>query len=129
MKLKLLLTFVFMFAFAAIPAVADESGAKDTIDMVITVQPDAGASQYNVQLQLWVFDDADTISGAAMGFGWDNPKLQMTGATNGPAATSGFTTTIFYDGGSVATTNANKRFCFVGIRLFTPGVTPFPTRQ
>lgn len=129
MKLKLLLTFVFMFAFAAIPAVAGESGAKDTIDMVITVQPDAGASQYNVQLQLWVFDDADTISGAAMGFGWDNPKLQMTGATNGPAATSGFTTTIFYDGGSVATTNANKRFCFVGIRLFTPGVTPFPTRQ
>ncbi|MBN1212792.1 MAG: T9SS type A sorting domain-containing protein [candidate division Zixibacteria bacterium] len=128
MKFKLLLTFVLLIAFSAVPAMADESGAKDTIDLIVTVQPNASTSSYNVQLELWVFDDADTLNGATMGFGWDNPKLQMTGAVAGPGV-SGFIAPVFFDNNDVALANINRQFAFVGIRLFTPGVRPNPTRQ
>ena len=128
MKFKLLLIFVLLLTFSAIPAMADEGGAKDTIDMVITVQPNASTSSYDVQLELWVFDDADTLNGATMGFGWDNPKLQMTSAVAGPGA-SGFATPIFFDNNDITLANINRQFQFVGIRFFTPGVWPATTRQ
>jgi len=126
MKFKLLLTFVFLFALAASPAMGQDQGEPDTIDMVITVQPDEASAAFDVQLQLWVFNDGDTINGASMGFGWDNPKLQMTSAV-AESGSDGFLTKLLYDADNIDSTNLRQRFQFVGIRLFTPGVHPSPT--
>lgn len=129
MKFKTLLTLICFFMFGAIPLMADEGGVKDTVDLVITILPDSSKGQLDVQLKLWVFDDFDTLSGVSMGFGWDNPKLQMTAATATSVMTTAFSSSIFYDANDIDTTNARRRFQCVGIRLFTPGVWPNPARQ
>lgn len=129
MKVKPLITIFVFLMLTAFPLMADEGGVKDTVDMVLTVQPDSAAGILDVQLELWVFDDADTISGVSMGFGWDNPKLQMTSAVASQVMIEGFSSRIFYDADNIDTTNSRQRFQCVGIRLFTPGVRPHPTRQ
>jgi len=129
MKVKLLLTLLSIFSLAAGPVMADEGGAPDTVDMVVTVQPDSTNGVLNLQLQLWVFDDADTLNGCSMGWVWDNPKLQMTAATASTMLSTVFANPIFYDANSIDTTNERQRFQCVGIRLFTAGVQPDPVRQ
>jgi|GEM_PF-2550671 len=124
--------FLALFCFLAVigpPALADEGGAKDTVDMVVTIQPDSANGILKLQLELWVFDDADTLNGASMGFGWDNPKLQMTNAVAEQALLDGFTPPYFYDSNNIDSTNERQRFQLAGLRFFTPGVWPHPNRQ
>ena len=129
MKSKLLMTLFVAFLFVCGSVAADEGGAKDTVDMILTVQPDSAAGILDIELELWVFDDADTLNGVSMGFGWDNPKIHMVDAVAHSALTSGFTPPIFYDSDNIDSTNERQRFQLVGIRLFTPGVWPNPVKQ
>ena len=129
MKVKPLITIFMFLIFAVVPATADEGGAKDTVDMIVTIQPDSANGILQLQLELWVFDDADTINGASIGFGWDNPKLQMDSAKATSVMTDAFTPPVFFDSDNIDTTNERQRFQVVGIRLFTPGLWPHPVRQ
>ncbi|MBN1211947.1 MAG: hypothetical protein JXA92_05165 [candidate division Zixibacteria bacterium] len=129
MKVKSLITIFLFLTFAVVPVMAGEGGETDTVEMVVTVQPDSANGLLDLELELWVFDDADTLNGVSMGFGWDNPKLQMTNAVAGQALIDGFTPPIFYDSDDIDTTNERQRFQLVGLRLFTPGVWPNPNRQ
>ena len=129
MKFKLLITIFTAFIFVCGSVMADESGVKDTVDMILTVQPDSAAGLLDIELQLWVLNDADTLNGVSMGFVWDNPKIQMVNAVAEPVMLNGFTPPIFYDANNIDSTNARQRFELVGIRLFTPGVWPNPVKQ
>ncbi|MFZ5979017.1 MAG: thrombospondin type 3 repeat-containing protein, partial [Candidatus Zixiibacteriota bacterium] len=129
MKVRLLFVVFVLFVLAAMPARGDEGGAKDTVDMVVTVQPNSTLGVFNLQLQLYVYDDADTLNGCSMGWGWDNAKLQMTSATASTMLSTSFSNPIFFDANNIDTTNERQRFQCVGIRLFTPGVRPNPSRQ
>ena len=80
MRAGVLLSLVALLALIGPSVLADEGGAKDTVDMVVTIQPDSANGILKLQLELWVFDDADTLNGVSMGFSWDNPKLQMDSA-------------------------------------------------
>ncbi|MFZ5980148.1 MAG: BACON domain-containing protein [Candidatus Zixiibacteriota bacterium] len=129
MKFKLLITFLVAFLLAGGSALADEGGAKDTVDMILTVQPDSAAGILDIELELWVFDDADTLNGVSMGFGWDNPKIQMVDAQAESTLTASFTPPIFYDSDNIDSTNERQRFQLIGLRLFTPGVRPSPVKK
>jgi len=129
MKSKLLIILFVASIFACGSVMADEGGAKDTVDMILTIQPDSAAGLLDIELELWVFDDADTLNGVSIGFGWDNPKIQMVDAVAEAALLAGFTPPIFYDSDEIDTTNERQRFQLVGLRLFTPGIWPNPVKQ
>jgi hypothetical protein len=108
-------------AFAPGEGSAD-GGIRDTVAIVVTQAPDYNAEQFNVELQLWVYSDG-LVTGATSGWSWDNPNLQMLSATDASTSANGFDIGPFlYEGGSLAETNANRRFLFGGARTTSPGV-------
>ncbi|MFH1842585.1 MAG: hypothetical protein ABIF77_05215, partial [bacterium] len=108
----------------------NDAGAADTVEMVFSVTPDYTTGQYDVQMDLWVFNDANSLIGATAGFSWDNASLQMDSAVASPLTDNGFDLgPFFYEDNSLALTNANLRFLFGGALLFGPGVTGAPARQ
>jgi len=113
-SLLLLLTIILSIS---ISASAQDGGDPDTVDMVITLQPDSINNHLTMQIQLWVFTDYDTINSCSMGFGWDNPKIQIVSATPSTLFENGFDNYIFYDAGVIDSTNERQRFQCVGIRF------------
>ncbi|MCH8028130.1 MAG: T9SS type A sorting domain-containing protein [candidate division Zixibacteria bacterium] len=114
---KTFLTLLFLALFA-VPAFAQDAGTPDTIDLVVLLNPDANANQLKVELQLWVYNDAE-LQAATMGFSWDNSNLQLDSAVATPLTNGGFGIgPFFFEGNSIATTNTNQRFLFGGIAIF-----------
>jgi hypothetical protein len=108
----------------------NDLGAADSVDMVFTVTPCASTNQLQIQLDLYVFNDSNTISGVSMGFSWDNPNLQMDSARPSQLTQDAFDLgTFFYEDDDINLTNANRRFLFGGARLFSAGLQGAPTRQ
>jgi hypothetical protein len=106
-----------------------DPGIPDTIELVVTVQPDEGSSQFNVELELYVFNDS-TINGATAGFSWDNPNLQMDSAEATSLTSSGFDAgPAFYRGGNIDSSNFYRQFMFKGLKIFSTGVPPATERQ
>ncbi|MFZ5981469.1 MAG: thrombospondin type 3 repeat-containing protein, partial [Candidatus Zixiibacteriota bacterium] len=116
-SLPIIITILLCF-ISTVPA--QDGGYPDTVDMVITLQPDSTNNHLTMQVQIWVFNDHDTVNSCSIGFDWDNPKVQMTGVTPTTLFTNGFDNYIFYDAGQIDTTNERQRFQCVGIR-FMPG--------
>jgi len=100
-----------------------DPGYPDTVELVITLQPDEGSNQSNVELELYVFNDS-TIIGAAAGFAWDNPNLQLDSAKATDLTSSGFDAgPIFYRDNNIDSSNFYRQFRFMGSILFNaPGV-------
>ncbi|MFQ5498186.1 MAG: dockerin type I domain-containing protein [Candidatus Zixiibacteriota bacterium] len=108
--------------FIASVTTAQDIGNPDTVAMVVSVAPQASPAQLQVQLDLYVYSD-DVVKAATMGFGWDNPNIQMDSAKDSPVTQTGFDFgRFFFETGDIAVTNANQRFLFGGSRLFGPGV-------
>ena len=136
MKLRSLSLVILLVAGIAFPSHAQftqdpiDHGAADTIDMVLSVAPDFTTNKLKVQFDLYGFNDEDTLSGAAMGFGWVNPNLLMDSAKATPAALAAWDFIVsVYEGQNINLTNTNKRFPFVGSRIFASGLFPSPTRR
>jgi len=133
MKSKLAVLIVGLaFFIAAASASADTQGlgARDTVDIVFTVAPDATTNQLQVQLDLYVFNDSNNVVGATMGFYWDNPNLVMDSAIADDLLVNSFEVGPFlYEDDNIATTNANQRFLFGGSVLFGSGVPPDNSRR
>lgn len=136
MKLRLLATAFVLVVGLTLPATAqftqdpNDQGVADTVDMVLTVAPDATTNQLKVQFDLYGFNDVDTLSGMASGYGWDNPNLQMDSAVVAPIISSSFDFIIsVYEGQNIGLTNTNQRFPFVASRLFNVGLLPDPSRR
>lgn len=136
MKLRLLATVFVLVVGVAMSASAQfvqdsiDHGAADTVDMVLTVAPDATTNQLKVQFDIYGFNDADTLSGIASGYSWSNPNMQMDSAALSPLALSVFDfITSVYEGQDISLTNQNMRFPFVASRIFQTGLLPGPTRR
>ncbi len=108
----------------------DDLGAADTIEIVFSVTPDYTTNQLQVQADLWVFDDANSIIGVSSGFAWENSNLQMDSAVASPMTDAGFDIgPFFYEDDDINLTNTNQRFIFGAAVIFGAGVTANPTRQ
>jgi len=107
-----------------------DPGYRDTVELVVAVQPDEGSSQFNVELELYVFNDSTIISASA-GFSWVNPNLQMDSAKATDLTISGFDAgPVFYRGNNIDSSNYYQQFRFMGSILFSaPGVPPATERQ
>ena len=114
---KTFLTLLFLALFA-IPAFGQDAGTPDTVDLVVSLNPDANANQLNVEVQLWVYNDAG-LQASGMGFSWDNPNLQLDSTVTTALGGSWQIGPFFYENNSLATTNANQRFLFGGVAIFS----------
>ncbi len=136
MKSKLLVLTLLLLVMSALPAKAqftqdpDDLGAADTVDLVFSVVPDYTTNQLHLQADLWVFNDANPLTGATVGFEWDNPNLQLDSATSTPFVDAGFDLgRFFFENSDIVLSNANQRFLFGGASLFSGGLQGQPTRQ
>lgn len=108
----------------------DDYGVADTIDLVFTVVPDVATSQFKLQADLWVVDDANELAGASMGFSWDNPQMLMDSAKFMQVILSGFDGPKFlYDRNEVDSTNLYQRFQCIVARIRGAGIPLSTSRQ
>lgn len=108
----------------------NDAGAADTIEMVFSVTPDYTTGLFDVQMDLWVFNDSNPLIAGTVGFIWENANLQMDSAVASPLTDGGFDLGPFlYEDNDIALTNTNQRFLFGGAVLFGPGVVGAPARQ
>ncbi len=108
----------------------NDFGAADSIDLVVSVIPDAATNQLQVQMDLYFFNDANNLGSAGVGFTWDNPNLQMDSAAFTPLAVSAFNFLryMFYKN-NVDSTNAYHRFQFSGAYMDGNGLVANPAPQ
>ncbi|RKX29359.1 MAG: hypothetical protein DRP47_02030, partial [Candidatus Zixiibacteriota bacterium] len=133
---KCFLLGLVLVLLAVVPAQADyyqdenDFGVADTIEMVFSVTPDYTTGQYNVQMDMWVFNDSNSLIGGTVGFTWDNSNFQMDSAVASELTVTGFDLgTFLYEDNDINITNANQRFLFGGALIFGPGITGAPERQ
>ncbi len=108
---------------------AVDEGIPDTVSLVVTVNPDANASQMNLQVDLYVFTDNVVVSGSA-GFVWDNPNLQIDSAIAQPLIDNGFEIgPFFFEDNNIVITNNNQHFMVGGAALFGAGIPPDATTR
>jgi len=108
----------------------NDFGAADTVDLIFSVIPCVATNQLQVQVDLYVFNDSNTLIGATVGFFWDNSNLQMDSAAPSPMTNTAFDIGPFtYEDDDINITNANQHFLFGGATILAPGVTGAPTRQ
>ncbi len=115
--LRTALAFTLAISILTASAKAQEEGIIDTISMIATITPNAQASLLKLKLELWVFNDEPLVA-ANVGFGWDNPNLNLDSAVGTTLTTTGFQIgPFFYENNDIATTNANNRFLFGGVAI------------
>ncbi len=122
MKAKIIIgVLVAMGALAVTTWAQDpaDPGVPDTVDLVLTVGPDANANQLNVQVDIYVYNDEDLVGGSS-GYFWDNPNLTMDSAFLAPFVSAGWDIIAsVYEDNDINTTNANQHFVLGGASLFS----------
>ena len=129
MKFKLVLLAVSLLLLSLMPTFANADELETDSVILLTSRPNSTDDTLVVELYFWV--DGDTLNGATMGFTWDNPNFTLVSATPSPAAMTAFTSGggILFPSNDIDSANAQQRFQFVGIRLFTIGLHPSTSRQ
>ncbi|HWR84263.1 MAG TPA: hypothetical protein VN285_13265 [Candidatus Deferrimicrobium sp.] len=137
MKHRFFLALFCLAIFGAVPVSAQfvqdtiDDGVADSVEMVVSVVPNASMGQLKVQLDLWGFNDSNQVVGASMGFAWDNPNLQMDSA-KASAYITGLGNNIgpfFYEDNDINKTNLNKRFLFGWAKLLGSAIGPSSSRR
>ncbi|RKX24242.1 MAG: hypothetical protein DRP45_08650 [Candidatus Zixiibacteriota bacterium] len=136
MKSKLLLTVFCMLMLIASSTSAqftqdpDDLGAADTIYAVFPVIPDATTNKMNLQMDPYIFNDANDIITATSGFAWDNPNMQMDSAHFTPEAQSAFNLLQFvYTNNNIDSTNFYNTFVISASRISGNGLVASPTAK
>jgi hypothetical protein len=107
----------------------DDNEVADTVDLDIAVWPNAVAGQCNVQMDLYVFNDGNTLIGASAAFHWNEPSLELDSARFSPYADSIFDMMSFvYRNNSRDSSNQYQGFTFTGLTITPPGFPPRPAR-
>ncbi len=127
--------FCLLLAVAA-PASADfvqselDLGAADSIGIEFPVIPHAATNQMQLQMDVHVFNDANTLSAIGIGFFWDNPNFVLDSVTLTPKALSAFNFgQYFYYKNDIDSSNFYD-LCQLGLaRSGGPGYSTEPNRQ
>ena len=105
-------------------------GAPDEIDMRFPLIPDATTNQDQFYLQVWFFNDSNTVVTAGVGFDWDNPNVRLDSAFVTPTAGIAFNQLrVLYRSQSVDSSNLYQQFQFSGARSTSPGLLPHDTAR
>jgi len=133
------IALLLMLSIAVMPAAGiqaqfvqdiDDNLAADTLDMVVSVAPDAGSGLLNVQLDLYAFNDGNNLIGLGSGYRWDHPGMRMDSAVLSPLADSVFDFFVFcYDKNTLDTTNYYQRFLFATASMTWPCLPPYAERH
>jgi len=100
-----------------------DQGEADTVRMVFTLLPDANTSQWDVSMDLYVFNDQQNLNGTSLGFRWANDNLLMTNAYLSPLGDDAFDIIRFlYRSNSIDSTNKYHQFQLTTSRMFTDGI-------
>ena len=129
-SMRVALTIAFLLlAMAPCSFAQNDAGNPDTVDLVFSVLPDFTTNQLQVQMDLYVYNDANSLIGSSMGFSWSNPNLQLDSAAASAFTETNFDLgTFFYEDNDIALTNVNQRCLFGSASLF--GALPSsPTRE
>ncbi|MCH7947331.1 MAG: hypothetical protein IIC66_05975 [candidate division Zixibacteria bacterium] len=114
---RTLIVSIILSGLIAVGVKAQDPGIVDTVELIVTLSPDAQANQLKVQLEVWVFNDEELFA-ANMGFSWDNSNLTLDSAVASALTDGGFQIgPFFYEDNSIALTNANQRALFGGIAI------------
>ena len=101
----------------------DDQGLADTVRMEFSVRPDAATNQLNVVMDLWLFNDVQTLNSISLGFKWQNINLAMT---NGAFVADGLAAFDFlkfvYRNNKIDSTNKYDAFQCTGSRGFSAGL-------
>ena len=119
MKTTLILSLLFVCLLCGSTVVAQtDPNEADTVVMSLQVNGDTSKAT----LEIYVYSD-EQLTGATVGFSWDNPNFQMDSAKATTVIDSVFDLiTLFYESDSLELTNENQRFLFGGARGSSPGL-------
>ena len=126
MKFKALLATLVLIIAVAAPAFA-QYGETDTL-IVMTTRPDVLEDDSTFAIELWLWHD-EPVSGVNFGMTWNLDGMQAVSASSPAAVTSVWNSLLYWEGGSMATSNANKRFVFLGVGLFGGDIPANTTRE
>lgn len=126
MKLKVLLATLVLVAAVAAPAFA-QYGETDTL-IVLTTRPNTLENDSTFSIELWLWHD-EPVSGVNFGMIWNFAGMEAVGASSPSAITSVWNSILYWDGGSMATSNANDRFVFSGFALFGGDIPANTSRE
>ena len=76
-------------AFAEFVQSPFDAGDADTISISFTVSPGGQTNEYALQVDVYGLIDADSVSAANLGFGWDNSKATLDSARLAGVGASG----------------------------------------
>lgn len=126
MKRKLLMTLFASLLFAGVASAqtGTDMGTLDTVRLVVSSTVMSG-SDLKVTLELWAYNDPQTVASLGVGFQWLNPNLVMDSAQYEPAYNTAFDFAKFlFLGGQIAQTNAAQQFQLAGASISLPGLVP-----
>lgn len=111
----------------ATPLVSAQQGPGDqgAADSITTAVHLSGPNSNEIAVDLFIFNDAQTLHDISVGLFWDNPNVQMDSAVLTPLADSVFDfIRVLYRSHNLDSTNFYRQFQFSGSRLSSPGLAP-----
>lgn len=108
---------------------SNDLGAEDSLKFVVAQAPTATDSNSQMQLDLYLFNDANVVNGLASGFVWDNPNLHVDSVKFSPYVQDNLSLKIAFDSDTIDSTNENRRFLFVANKTIFSGIQPSPSQQ
>ena len=101
----------------------NDNGAADSLKLIVSQPPLLADSSYMLQLDLYIFNDANVVNGLAVGFDWDNPNLKLDSVIFSVQVENSLNLLrVAFESDDIDTSNANQRFLFAGNRSLFPGL-------
>ncbi len=104
-------------------------GAPDSLGFVVAHNPDQEEINPQLQLDLYLFNDANTINGLASGFGWDNTGMILDSVNLVPNIEDSLSLNFVFEDDVVDSSNANRHFLLAANRTIFSGISPAPVPQ
>jgi hypothetical protein len=128
--LTLLLALMLLAVSASAQQSVNDHGNYDSMIFEWVHQPDVTNGDSTAVAEFYIYNDADTLSAASIGFQWDFPNLVMDSAKMSTVIDTSFDVVkVLYRNNILDSTNFYRIFQFSVARIFVPGLPAAPARQ
>ncbi|MCH7948486.1 MAG: hypothetical protein IIC66_11875, partial [candidate division Zixibacteria bacterium] len=101
----------------------NDMGTTDSLKLIVSQPPLLSDSLYKLQLDLYLFNDANVVNGLAVGFDWDNPNLSLDSVIFSEQVKNSLSLLrVAFESDDIDISNANQRFLFAGNRSIFSGL-------
>jgi len=101
----------------------NDMGIADSLKLIVSQPPLFVDSLYRLQLDLYLFNDANVVNGLAVGFDWNNPNLRLDSVIFSEQVENSLSLLrIAFESDDIDISNSNQRFLFAGNRSLFPGL-------